>query len=131
MAASSLPPEILASLRREASRLRAQHGAAVQTVKNLASELHRIEKAVSTLLGERKTRTTTTSSGDSLSDEEAVLFVERILKATGPLKEPELTQKLNELAEMEGRSRQGLHFLFKKAIKDPRFSWNGARWQLG
>ena len=122
--------EIVDTLRNAESRLRAQHGAATQTAKNLADELRKVEKAIAALLGQERPRSPAQPKTESPSGEEVVEYLASILKNEGPLKEPELRQKLNERAQEQGKSRKGLHFRFKKAIKDERFNWNGARWDL-
>ncbi len=94
--------ELVDTLRKEESRLRAQHDTAQLTAKNLAAELHKVEKAIGVLLGQRTTRTTGKGKSESLNGEEVVLLIQRILEEAGPLKEPELKQKVNEIARMLG-----------------------------
>ena len=121
----------LDSLRHEVERLRGQYDTARSTVTNLEDEIKRVQKAIAILLGEKLSRPRAKKTGAvGLTGEDVVVFIERVLTQHGALKEPELRTKVWELAKAEGRSRKGLHFPFKKAIKDQRFTWTGARWRL-
>ncbi len=80
--------------------------------------------------GEKPLRRKPIKASSTLSGEDVVALIQQILVQNGPQKEPELRNRLGEIAAEEGKSRKGLHFTFAKAIRNERFQWTGVRWSL-
>ena len=122
--------ELVDALRKEEAKLHQQREAATRTISNIERELSKIENAIAALIGNPNAMRGNRRSGRAYTGEEVVFLIEQILQEDRRLTEPDLKTKVAELAKKEGRSRAGLHLRFKTAIRDARFEFNGAHWQL-
>ncbi len=121
--------EILTKLEEEQKRLRGQHETASRTVHHIEAELGKIEQAISVLMG-RTPAKGRPGRKKGLKGPEVVSLIERLLHEEGPLEEPQLRTRLGDKASAEGRSKAGLHLVYKKALRNGPFEFNGASWQI-
>ncbi len=121
--------DILTKLEDEQRRLRGQHETASRTVHHIEAELGKIEQAISVLMGRVPPRGRA-GRKKGLKGPEVVSLIERVLHEEGPMGEPQLRSKLGEKASAEGRSKAGLHLVYKKALRVGPFEFNGAEWQI-
>ncbi len=130
------PPEgqgglapVVEALKKERTRLEGQHGTALITVDHLEAEIRKVEGAIAALLGEKQPRKKP-GRKRGLNGAQVTALVERVLAHEGPLKEPDLKEKVNQRAEDEGQSKLGLALVLSKVLKSGAFEFNGAKWQL-
>lgn len=98
----------------------------------VAGELERITAAIAALKGspgKAPRMGAPSAAGQAYTTAEVGTILAEELKA-GPLSEVELKTRLEARAKAAGRNRSGLHLRLRDALKDPRFTQAGGKWNL-
>ena len=124
---------IVENLRKEEVRLRSQHADTLKTARGLEDDLARVQEAIRALLGEvsvaaseRRPR----NRKGTFSIEEVTAILEELLAKKKKLSLTDANKGVGERVVAEGRSKSGLHFRVKRALKDDRFVAEGDHWKL-
>lgn len=122
---------IFEQLTRERQKLQGQLETAKRTVHHIESELARMDQALMSLRGEVAPAARRAGGRrKALTGAEVASLVERVLREDGRLTEKRLLERLGERAKADGRSKQGIHLRYKKALSEGPFQFNGAHWEL-
>ena len=124
---------IVDNLRKEEERLRSQHTETLKAARRLEDDLARVQEAIRALLGEvpvaANERRPTNRKG-TVSIEEVIAILEELLAKKKNLSLADANKGVGERVVAQGRSKSGLHFRVKRALKDDRFVADGDRWKL-
>lgn len=107
----------VAGLRAERERLQAEVAKVQAVLQELNEQMERVDVALAALTGSGKAKR---KKGSGVKTHEVVRELKRVLRE-GPLKEPELVERVAEQFRQAGQSLSGFKLRFDAALKDASF----------